>query len=69
MFLSTQAVDIAAVRYILDDMESVEEIIDTLDGQNQWVANVQKYRPVVERLLHMNLEKTSPRAKLIDNVR
>lgn len=57
------------MRYILDDMESVEEIIDTLDGQNQWVANVQKYRPVVERLLHMNLEKTSPRAKLIDNVR
>lgn len=57
------------MRYILDDMESVEEIIDTLDGQNQWVENVQKYRPVVERLLHMNLEKTSPRAKLIDNVR
>lgn len=69
MFLSTQAVDIAAVRYILDDMKSVAEILNTLDGQNQWVENVQKYRPVVERLLHMNLEKTSPRAKLIDNVR
>lgn len=61
--------DIAAVKYILDDMERVEEIIDTLDGQNQWVEHVQKYRSVVERLLHINLEKTQPRAKLIDTIR
>lgn len=61
--------DIAAVDYLLNDMESVEEIIDTLDGQNLWVEHVQKYRPVVERLLHTNLEKTSPREKLIDNIR
>lgn len=61
--------DIAAVDYLLNDMKSVEEIIDTLDGQNQWVEHVQKYRPVVERLLHTNLEKTSPREKLIDKIR
>lgn len=61
-----QILDIAAVKYILDGMDSIELNIDTLDGQTQWIQHVQKYRPVVERLLHMNLEKTSPRAELID---
>lgn len=40
MFLFIQMMDIVVVKYILDDMECVEEIIDMFDGQNQWVEYV-----------------------------
>lgn len=35
----------------MDSMEPNDLCIDKPEGQTQWIQNVQKYRPVVERLI------------------
>lgn len=45
------------------------ETIDTPDGQTQWIENVQRYRPVIERLLHADFDKTSARGRLMIAIR
>lgn len=64
-FADTQELDIVAVKYLLDEMKPNEDYIDTPDGQTQWIDNVQRYRPVIERLLHTNSDKTSTRGRLM----
>lgn len=68
-FADTQELDIVAVKYLLDEMKPNEEYIDTPDGQTQWIDNVQRYRPVIERLLHTNSDKTSTRGRLMSVVK
>lgn len=50
-------------------MEPEDKSIDTTDGQKQWIQNVQKSRPVVERLLHTDIDKTSTRGRLMVSLR
>lgn len=68
-FADTQELDIVAVKYLLDEMKPNEDYIDTPDGQTQWIDNVQRYRPVIERLLHTNSDKTSTRGRLMSVVK
>lgn len=68
-FAHTQELDIVAVKYLLDDMKPNEDYIDTPDGQTQWIENVQRYRPVIERLLHTDSDKTSTRGRLMSVVK
>lgn len=68
-FADTQELDIVAVKYLLDEMKPNEDFIDTPDGQTQWIDNVQRYRPVIERLLHTNSDKTSTRGRLMSVVK
>lgn len=68
-FADTQELDIVAVKYLLDEMKPNEDNIDTPDGQTQWIDNVQRYRPVIERLLHTNSDKTSTRGRLMSVVK
>lgn len=35
----------------MDSMEPNDLCIDKPEGQTQWIQNVQKYRPIVERLI------------------
>lgn len=35
----------------MDSMEPNDLCIDKPEGQTQWIQNVQKYRPIVERLV------------------
>lgn len=68
-FADTQELDIVAVKYLLDEMKPNEDYIDTPDGQTQWIDNVQRYRPVIERLLHTNSDKTSTRGRMMSVVK
>lgn len=68
-FADTQELDIVAVKYLLDEMKPNEDYIDTPDGQTQWIDNVQRYRPVIECLLHTNSDKTSTRGRLMSVVK
>ena len=68
-FLYLQELDIAAVRYLMDSMEPNELCIDKPEGQTQWIQNVQKYRPIVERLIQEYPDTTSVRQKLISSIK
>lgn len=57
------------MKYLLDDMKPNEDYIDTPDGQTQWIENVQRYRPVIERLLLADSDKTSTRGRLMSLVK
>lgn len=67
--MQTQELDITAVKYLLESMEPNKTSIDTPEGQTRWIENVQRYRPVIERLLHMDLDKTSSRGRLMIAIR
>lgn len=67
--MQTQELDITAVKYLLEAMEPNKTSIDTPEGQTQWIENVQRYRPVIERLLHMDLDKRSSRGRLMIAIR
>lgn len=67
--MQKQELDITAVKYLLEVMEPNETSIDTPDGQDQWIKNVQRYRPVIERLLHADFDKTSARGRLMLAIR
>lgn len=44
--------------------------IDTAEGQAIWIQNVQRYRPVIERLLHgCDKEQTAHRSRLMAVIR
>lgn len=57
------------MKYLLEVMEPNETSIDTPDGQDRWIKNVQRYRPVIERLLHADFDKTSARGRLMLAIR
>lgn len=67
--MQKQELDITAVKYLLEVMEPNETSIDTPDGQDRWIKNVQRYRPVIERLLHADFDKTSARGRLMFAIR
>lgn len=67
--MQKQELDITAVKYLLEVMEPNETSIDTPDGQDRWIKNVQRYRPVIERLLHADFDKTSVRGRLMLAIR
>lgn len=50
-------------------MEPEDKSIDTTDGQKQWIQNVQKCRPTIERFLHTDIDKTSTRGRLMVSLR
>lgn len=60
-----QELDIAAVQYLMDSMEPNELCIDKSEGQTQWIQNVQRYRPIVERLIQEYPDAASDRHKMI----
>lgn len=68
-FTFVQELDIAAVKALFIAIEPEDKSIDTTDGQKQWIQNVQKSRPVVERLLHIDIDKTSTRGRLMVSLR
>ncbi|XP_062570766.1 E3 ubiquitin-protein ligase RNF213-like isoform X2 [Saccostrea cucullata] len=62
--------DIMAVKYLLDAMEPNEMSIDTQEGQRKWIQNVQRYRPVIEQLLHGSIgDQTTGRGRHIQVLR
>lgn len=67
--MQKQELDITAVKYLLEVMEPNETSIDAPDGQDRWIKNVQRYRPVIERLLHADFDKTSARGRLMLAIR
>lgn len=67
--MQKQELDITAAKYLLEVMEPNETSIDTPDGQDRWIKNVQRYRPVIERLLHADFDKTSARGRLMLAIR
>lgn len=64
-----QELDISAVRALFNAMEPDDKSIETTDGQKQWIQNVQKSRPAIERLLHIDIDKTSTRGRLMISLR
>lgn len=50
-------------------MEPDDKSIETTDGQKQWIQNVQKSRPAIERLLHIDIDQTSTRGRLMISLR
>lgn len=50
-------------------MEPEDKSIDTTDGQRQWIQNVQKCRPTIERFLHTDIDKRSTRGRLMVSLR
>lgn len=64
-----QELDIAAVKALFNAIEPEDKSIDTIDGQKQWIQNVQKSRPVAERLLNTDIDITSTRGRLMVSLR
>lgn len=56
------------MRYVLELMKP-DDVIDTSEGQTHWIADVQRYRPVVEHLIYGDIETTPAREELISDIK